>query len=75
MVNLNIYAQGDAQSIEQKCNPSKLDLTIDGGFAPYELEWQALVNGTWQTVSGWPKTGLSGSDGQEDFTSTLNYEE
>ena len=46
MVNVNIYAQGDALSIEQKCDPSKLDLTIDGGFAPYEVEWQALVNGT-----------------------------
>ncbi len=75
MVNINIYGQGDALSIEQKCDPSKLDLTIDGGFAPYEVEWQALVNGSWQTVSGWPKTGLSGTDGQEDFTSTLNYEE
>ncbi len=75
MVNVNIYAQGDALSIEQKCDPSKLDLTIDGGFAPYEVEWQALVNGTWQTVSGWPKTNLNGNDGQEDFTSTLNYEE
>lgn len=75
MVNINIYAQGEALTIEQKCDPSKLDLTIDGGYSPYEVEWQAKVNGTWQTISGWPKADLSGSDGQEDFTSTLNYEE
>ncbi len=66
-----IAAQGNPLSVEQKCDPFCLDLSITGGYANYDIEWQKYdkVTGTFAIISGWPKSGLTGSDGQEDLCS------
>ncbi|MFZ1705388.1 MAG: T9SS type A sorting domain-containing protein [Saprospiraceae bacterium] len=70
--NLKLYSQG-AVFVQHVCNDAKLDLQINGGFAPFEVLWQGYHNGTWEDISGWPKSNLDGSNGDEDLSGTLYY--
>ncbi len=38
MIQLSIYAQGDALTITHDCTSGSLDLQISGGFSPYDVE-------------------------------------
>lgn len=64
---MNLNAQ-DALTAEYNCETGCLDLIINGGFAPYEVEWQSYSPGQgYITISGWPKVDLNGNDGNEDL--------
>lgn len=60
-------------SVEHVCSPQKLDLRIDGGFAPFEVMWQGYNGGTWENINGWPKSNLSGVSGEEDLMGSLHF--
>ena len=60
-------AQGDALSIIRNCTTGCLDLTIQGGYPPYDVEWYHHRPNGYVLVNGWPKYGLAGDDGQEDL--------
>lgn len=58
----------NALIIEHNCETNCIDLSINGGYAPYEVEWQKLVEGQgYVTIAGWPKFDLEGNNGVEDL--------
>jgi hypothetical protein len=70
MINLqvqNIAAQGEALTLNHDCETGCIDLLINGGFSPYDVEWRRLVAGQWTSLTGWPKSALNGNDGVEDL--------
>ena len=66
-IHIQNYAQGDALVLNFDCDTKCIDLKINGGFQPYDVEWQRMVNGIWVTQTNWPKSGLNGLDGSEDL--------
>ena len=67
LLHVNINAQ-DALIAEYNCETGCIDLKINGGFEPYEVEWQKFEGGQgYSAVSGWPKFDLSGNNGDEDL--------
>ena len=67
-INVNAMVQDDI-SAQFNCQTGCIDLSITGGFPPYEVEWQKndLGGAGYQTLPDWPKTDLTGLDGQEDL--------
>ena len=63
----NTIAQEDALSLSYDCESTCIDLQINGGIGPYDVEWQKYLNGNWIRLKGWPKNDLSGSTGAEDL--------
>ena len=49
------------------CNLSKLDLHFFDVAGPYTVTWYKKSASGYTILPGWPKYGLSGSDGQEDL--------
>lgn len=69
ILHVNSNAQ-DALTVTYNCSTGCVDLTINGGYAPYEVEWQYTRKGiNWTTVS--TKSNLNGNDGQEDYCSPV----
>lgn len=66
-IHIQNYAQGDALVLNFDCDTKCIDLKINGGFQPFDVEWQRIINGIWVTQTNWPKTGLNGHDGSEDL--------
>ncbi len=78
MINLqiqNTIAQGDALTLTHNCETGCIDLQINGGFSPYDVEWQRLVGGQWTSLTGWPKIDLNGNNGVEDLCAETNVSE
>ncbi len=75
LLQLNVMGQ-DALTADimnptfnQNCRNGKIDLHINGGFPPYDVEWSSFYRGP----NGWPvlvdlqsAMGVSGNSGEED---------
>lgn len=71
LLSINISGQ-NAIEIEYDCETKCLNLKINSGYSPYEVEWQFLDKfGNYNTLTGWPKTDLQGNDGNEDLCSNI----
>jgi hypothetical protein len=71
---VNISAQ-DALTADYNCETGCIDLNIEGGMRPFEVEWLEHTQGQqYSTISGWPKTDLNGADGKEDLCNIPNGE-
>ncbi len=59
----------DILNIEVDCERDCLDLTISGGFPPFEVEWKKWDpnQSDFVTVNGWPIFDSDGNDGSEDL--------
>ena len=61
----------DALVIEYNCETNCIDLSINGGYAPYEVGWQKWEEEQgYITITDWPKFDLQGDNGEEDLCVT-----
>jgi hypothetical protein len=65
LCTLHTYASDISLSFS--CETGCIDLEINGGIGPYEVEWQRWDRTQYVTIPGWPKTNLQGNDGNEDL--------
>lgn len=63
--SISTYANDMASSFS--CETGCIELEINGGVGPYEVEYQRWNGIDFVTVSGWPKSNLSGNDGNQNL--------